>query len=116
MNNKEILNIVEVVSNEKGLSESVIFEALEIALATAAKRHYDGEADLRVSIDRKTGDYTTFRRWFVVDDDSFDDSPQELPLTEACKRRPTAAVGETLELEVENAPFGNGCGKLNECA
>jgi len=69
---KEILAVVEVVSNEKGVAEEIIFDALEVALATAtrkralAERHED--IDVRVSIDRETGDYETYRRWLVVDD------------------------------------------------
>ncbi|MFP3036805.1 MAG: transcription termination factor NusA [Arsenophonus sp. ER-LPS3-MAG3] len=64
--NKEILAVVEAVSNEKSLPREKIFEALEIALATATKKKYDQEIDVRVNIVRKTGDFYTFRRWLVV--------------------------------------------------
>ena len=68
MMSREILNVVEAVSNEKGVPSDIIFEAIEAALASATrKRHGDG-IDVRVSIDRETGDYETFRRWEVVDD------------------------------------------------
>ncbi len=66
--NKEILAVVEIVSNEKSLPREKIFEALETALATATKKKYEQEIDVRVSIDRKTGDFDTFRRWLVVDE------------------------------------------------
>ena len=67
--NKEILMVAEAVSNEKGVSEDVIFEAIEQALAIATKKRYDEEANIRVEIDRKTGDYDTYRWWEVVADD-----------------------------------------------
>ena len=66
---KEILLVAEAVSNEKGVSEDIIFEAIELALATATKKRYDEEADIEVSIDRSTGDYVTKRRWLVVPDE-----------------------------------------------
>ncbi|MBT6586313.1 MAG: transcription termination/antitermination protein NusA, partial [Gammaproteobacteria bacterium] len=60
---KEILLVVEAVSNEKGVSEDVIIEALELALATATKKGYDEDVELRVSIDKESGEYETFRFW-----------------------------------------------------
>ena len=66
--NKEILLVAEAVSNEKGVPREKIFEALEIALATATKKKHVGEIEVRVEIDRKTGAYETFRRWQVVED------------------------------------------------
>ena len=69
---KEILLVVESVSNEKGVPPAVIFEALELALATATKKNYEDEVDLRVVIDRQTGSYETFRRWTVVEEADFD--------------------------------------------
>ena len=67
---KEILLVAEAVSNEKGVSEDIIFEAIEMALATATKKRYDEEADIHVTIDRDTGDYVSVRRWLVVPDDA----------------------------------------------
>ncbi|MFA7388552.1 MAG: NusA N-terminal domain-containing protein, partial [Thiohalobacteraceae bacterium] len=67
--NKEILLVVDAVSNEKGVDKEVIFEAIEAALASATKKRHGGEIDARVSINRQTGDYDTFRRWLVVDDE-----------------------------------------------
>lgn len=64
--NKEILAVVEAVSNEKSLPREKIFQALETALATATKKKYEREIEVRVNIDRKTGDFETFRRWKVV--------------------------------------------------
>ena len=65
---KEILNVVEVVSAEKGVAKDVIFEAIEAALASATRKRHPEDLEVRVSIDRETGDYETFRRWEVVDD------------------------------------------------
>ena len=61
--NKEILFAADAVSNEKGIDRDIIFEALELALATATKKRYEEDSDIRVEIDRKTGDYKTFRCW-----------------------------------------------------
>ena len=66
---KEILLVVDAVSNEKGVDKDVIFDALEAALASAARKLSEEERDVRVSIDRETGEYDTFRRWEVIDDD-----------------------------------------------
>ena len=65
---KEILNVVEVVSAEKGVAKDIIFEAIEAALASATRKRHPEDLEVRVSIDRETGDYETFRRWEVVDD------------------------------------------------
>ena len=65
---KEILMVAEAVSNEKGVSEDIIFEAIELALATATKKRYDEEPDIEVTIDRDSGDYVTKRKWLVVPD------------------------------------------------
>ena len=62
MNSKEILNVVEVVSNEKGVDEEIIFEAIEAALASATRRKHGEDIDVRVAINRETGEYETFRR------------------------------------------------------
>jgi N utilization substance protein A len=67
---KEILLVVDAVSAEKGVSKDVIFEALEAALASAARKLSDEESDMRVAIDRETGEYETFRRWEVLEEDA----------------------------------------------
>jgi len=81
---KEILLVVDSVSNEKGVSQDIIFEALELALATATKKRYSEEVELRVAIDKQTGEYETFRRWQVVPDDAEIEFPAaQLTLSEA---------------------------------
>ena len=67
MESIEILAVVESVSNEKGIDEGVIFEALETAIASASLRHFHEDADISVSIDRTTGEYSTHRHWLVED-------------------------------------------------
>ena len=66
---KEILMVAEAVSNEKGVDQEIIFEAIEQALATATKKRYEEGANIRVVIDRESGDYESFRFWDVVGDD-----------------------------------------------
>src|SRR5690554_1332125 len=104
---KEILLVVESVSNEKGVEKDVIFEAIELALATAAKKRYeDEEADIRVAIDRRTGEYETFRRWLVVDNDAVPALGTELTLQEAEEIDTTLKPGDMYEEKVESVAFG----------
>jgi N utilization substance protein A len=106
--NKDILNIVDVVSNEKGVDKEIIFEALEAALASATrKRHGDG-IDARVSIDRKTGDYETFRRWKVFADDSkeIEFPDKELRLMDAVEYDPQIEPGGFVEEPIASVEFG----------
>ncbi|OEY65612.1 transcription termination factor NusA [Marinobacter sp. X15-166B] len=104
---KEILLVVETVSNEKGVDKDVIFEAIELALATAAKKRYeDEEADIRVAIDRRTGEYETFRRWLVVDNDAVPALGTELTLQEAEEIDTDLQPGDTHEEKIDSVAFG----------
>lgn len=110
--NKEILLVVEAVSNEKGVDREVIFQAIEAALETATKKKADEEIDVKVEINRKTGDYSTFRRWTVIADDQ-DNADEEgdggittLTLTEAKKRNAKIKVGEAILEPMESVEFG----------
>tara|TARA_Y100000748_G_scaffold170089_1_gene142321 strand:+ start:650 stop:2131 length:1482 start_codon:yes stop_codon:yes gene_type:complete len=103
---KEVLLVVESVSNEKGVPPGVIFEALELALATATKKRYEDEVDVRVSINRHTGDYDTFRRWTVVADEDFDDPDIQLTLDQAQERDAALAIGDITEEKIESVEFG----------
>ena len=104
--NKEILMVAEAVSNEKGVSESVIFEAIEQALAIATKKRYDEDANIRVVINRKTGDYDTYRWWEVVGDDVLAELGTQLTTEEAAEKDPNLKVGDIFEEQVENINFG----------
>lgn len=104
---KEILLVVDAVSNEKGVAKTVIFEAIEAALASAAKKRFDGDPDIRVEINRKTGEYQTYRYWMVVSDDAeIEASDRELCLTDALQHDACAEIGGDVRVAVDNAAFG----------
>ncbi|HPF27947.1 MAG: transcription termination factor NusA [Steroidobacteraceae bacterium] len=106
--NKEILMVVDAVSNEKGVDKEIIFEALEAALAAATRKKHNEEWDVRVAIDRKTGDYDTFRRWKVFADDSTElETPdRELRLEDALDMDPKAVTEGYVEESMESVAFG----------
>jgi N utilization substance protein A len=106
--NKEILMVVDVVSNEKGVSKDIIFSAIEAALATATKKRHREDIEVRVAIDRNTGDYETFRCWEAVDDSTepMEFPPRQIRLEDALKVRPDIAVGEYIEEPMESVEFG----------
>src|SRR6186713_3162543 len=106
--NKEILMVVDAVSNEKGVDKEVIFEALEAALAAATRKKHGEEWDVRVAINRKTGDYETFRRWKVFADDSTElESPdRELRMDDAIDVAKDAQIGGFVEVPMESVAFG----------
>lgn len=111
MANKEILMVVDVVSNEKEIDRSVLFEAIEAALAMATKKLYQEDIDVRVEIDRSTGDYSSFRRWEVVEHDAeFEDgleSPDaQILLADAQQKDAELVVGDFIEEPVQAAEFG----------
>ena len=102
MQSNEILAVVESVSTEKGLDKDVIFEAIEIAIASASQRHFHEDADLFVSIDRDTGEYTTHRNWIV-----FDDSDEEFHHeTHITTDKSKMELGATFSKEQDNIKFG----------
>ncbi|HEC18582.1 MAG TPA: transcription termination/antitermination protein NusA [Gammaproteobacteria bacterium] len=108
MNSKEILMVADAVSNEKGLDKETIFQAIEAALATASKKLSGKDINVRVDIDRETGDYKTYRVWEVLEDDSedFEDPETQIKLTYALKKDPNIKVGEFIEEPMESAEFG----------
>ncbi|MGM0702048.1 MAG: transcription termination factor NusA [Pseudomonadota bacterium] len=104
---KEILTVVDAISNEKGVPREVIFEAVEAALASASRKRFDGqEVSVRVKIDRQTGEYETFRRWVVVEDDEFENPDAEIKQSFAERRDPPLTLGDVVEEQIENAAFG----------
>ena len=105
--NRELLMLVEAISREKNVERDVVFGAVEAALAQAAKKLYEGEVDMRVAIDRDTGNYETFRRWHVVPDEAGLQLPdQEILLFEAKEQIPDIEVDEYIEEGVESVPIG----------
>ncbi len=101
--NKEILAVVEAVSNEKSLPREKIFEALESALATATKKKYEQEIDVRVCIDRKSGDFDTFRRWLVVEEVTL--PTREITLEAAQFEDESLTPGDYVEDQIESVVF-----------
>ena len=104
--NKEILLVAEAVSNEKQVPREKIFEALEFAIASATKKKTEGEIEVRVSIDRVTGDFDTFRRWMVIADDQKQENPfAEMTLSAAQIDEPDIQLGEYVEDQIESIKF-----------
>ena len=105
---KEILTVVDSVSNEKGVEKDIIFEAIEAALASATRKRHGEDIEVRVTIDRTTGDYDTFRRWKVFADDSneLEEPARELRLEDALDIDPNAVPGEFVEQPMESVDFG----------
>jgi len=104
---KEILLVVDAVSNEKGVAKSVIFEALESALAMATVKRNNDEILARVSINRDTGAYETFRRWEVIDDEEeLESENYQMLHKDAVAINPDIQVGEFIEEPMENVEFG----------
>ena len=111
MANKEILLVVDVVSNEKQIDKDIIFQAIEAALETATVKRHGNKIDVKVKIDRATGDYDTFRVWEVVEpNDEFDgglESPDtEMLLEDARKIRSDIEVGDYIDEPIESIEFG----------
>lgn len=104
--NKEILMVAEAVSNEKGVSEDIIFEAIELALATATKKRYEEESDIEVVIDRSSGDYVTKRKWLVVPDTELALLGTQFTTEEALEVDENLKPGDVHEEVIENVGFG----------
>ena len=102
MESIEILAVVESVSNEKGIEEGIIFGALETAIATASLRHFHEDAEITVSIDRVSGEYSTHRHW-IVSEDTVEDFHKETHVTENDSK---LTLGDTYSLDVDNVVFG----------
>ena len=105
---KEILMVVDAVSNEKGVEKEIIFEAIEAALASATRRKHGEDIDVRVAIDRQTGNYDTFRRWKVFEDESteLEFPDRELRMIDAVDIDENAEPGGYVEVPMESVEFG----------
>ena len=102
----EILLVAEAVSSEKGLPKDSIFEAIEMALATATKKRYEETSIVEVNIDRSTGEYGSFKCWEVVAEEEFEDSEFHLQLDEAKAKDDSLELGSIYREQVENIEFG----------
>jgi len=103
--NKEILSMIEVVSNEKGVDKEDIFDALECALAMATKKRHTTNVDVRVKINRKDGSYLTFQRWLVVNDEHFQYPDRQIAWQTALKKQPDIQLGSYWEETIESVVF-----------
>ncbi|MEY2776677.1 MAG: Transcription elongation protein nusA [Pseudomonadota bacterium] len=103
---REILLLADALAREKSVERDIVFQALEMALASATKKQFSDEVDVRVSIDRDSGDYEAFRRWQVVPDGELEDHDLQIILTEARKQIDDIEVGDFIEEEMEAVPFG----------
>lgn len=105
---KEILLVVDAVSNEKGVDKDIIFEAIEAALASATRRRHGEDIDVRVAIDRETGEYDTFRRWLVFDDASteLEVPDRELRMIDAVDIDENAEPEGFVEVPMDSVEFG----------
>ena len=104
---KEILLVAEAVSNEKGVEQEIIFEAIELALAAAAKKRFeDEEPEIRVTIDRRTGEYEAFRSWLIVSNEVVPALGSELNMQEAADIDTNLKEGDTHEEKIDTPEFG----------
>ena len=103
---REILLLVDVLAREKNVSKEIVFGALELALASATKKRIHDEADVRVVVDRETGDFESFRRWEVVADEDYLNENLTVPLCDAKKQDAEVEVGDFLEEALEPIDFG----------
>ena len=104
---REVLLLVDALAREKNVDKEIVFGALEAALASATKKRFgEEEADVRVGIDRDTGEYQSFRCWEVMDDESFETPELHIKLEEAQKIDPNYQIGEFVEEPLESIDFG----------
>ena len=103
---REVLLLVDALAREKNVEKDIVFVALELALASATKKRFHEDADVRVSIDHQTGDYQSLRRWQVVPDDAVEDPSRQIALSEALQRNPEIKLEEFVEEVLEPVEFG----------
>ena len=104
---REVLMLADALAREKNVDRDIVFEALEMALASASKKRYEEDVDMRVAIDRDSGEYETYRRWLVVPDEAGLQEPdKEILSFEAKEQIPDIEVGDFIEEQVESIAFG----------
>jgi len=108
MENKEILLVADTVSNEKGVDREIIFEAIEAALASATRKKHQRDIEVRVDIDRNTGDYDTYRRWEVIepDENGMEEPLRQISLEAAQIDQPEIEIGDFVEEQIDSVEFG----------
>jgi len=103
---REILLLVDALAREKNVNRDVVFAALEMALASATKKRFSDDVDVRVAIDRNSGSYESFRRWKVVPDDAIELPAAQIGLSEAQRRNPELKLEDFVEEALEPIEFG----------
>ncbi len=103
---REILLLVDALAREKAVEKEIVFTALEMALSSATKKRFHEDVETRVSIDRQSGDYESFRRWLVVEDDELTEPSRQVSLAEAQKINPDIQIGDFTEQPLEPIEFG----------
>ncbi len=103
---RDILLLVDALAREKNVAKDTVFLALEMALASATKKRFKDEVDVRVEIDRESGDYKAFRRWTVVPDEEHEEPAHQIAITDAEQREPALALGDVVEEPLEPVEFG----------
>ena len=103
---RELLMLVDALAREKNVEKDIVFAALELALASATKKRFKDDVDVRVEIDRETGEYQSFRRWQIVVDDEHELPAQQIALTDAIEQKLDKQVGEYVEEFLEPVEFG----------
>ncbi|MBP6366790.1 MAG: transcription termination/antitermination protein NusA [Nitrosomonas sp.] len=103
---REILLLVDALAREKAVEKEIVFTALELALVSATKKRFQVDIEVRVSIDRVTGDYQSFRRWLVVEDDVVEDTDRQIALSEARETNENISLGDFCEKPLETIEFG----------
>jgi N utilization substance protein A len=103
---RELLLLVDALAREKNVQKDIVFGALELALASATKKRTNEEADVRVEIDRDTGEFESFRRWLVVADDMVEIPEQQIGLTAAKKQLEDVELEDYIEEGLEPIDFG----------
>jgi transcription termination/antitermination protein NusA len=103
---KELLIVAEAVSNEKGVSKEVVLEAIQAALESATRKLSGNDIGVRVILDVKTGEYSTFQYWDVVEDEEVEFPDRQLTLEQAKERKPDIEHGGRIEVPIESIEFG----------
>jgi transcription termination/antitermination protein NusA len=103
---RELLMLVDALAREKNVDKDIVFGALELALASATKKRFKDDVDVRVEIDRESGEYKSFRRWTVVPDELLELPPQQIILSEAQRNDPKLQAGDYVEEPLETVEFG----------
>ncbi|AYB60880.1 transcription termination factor NusA [Ralstonia solanacearum] len=104
---REVLLLVDALAREKNVDKDVVFGALEAALASATKKRFEEDVEVRVAIDRESGEHETFRRWLVVPDDAGLQEPdKQILLFEAREQNPDVSIDDFIEEQIESVEFG----------